>query len=124
MTDNKLSVNYGEIVNITVKYTNNLGVPLKGATINYIWDFGSDIINEDPMNDDFYYFEIDTVDTDGVGQYRIDINAEIENYENQELGMDLIILSIPTSLNGTKTAYTPFSQEIWIWKSQRILSFF
>ncbi|MFX1314970.1 MAG: hypothetical protein ACFE9T_03845, partial [Promethearchaeota archaeon] len=75
---------------------------------------GSGVINEDPINNGFYYFEIDTMDADGVGQYRIDINAEIENYENQELGMDLIILSIPTSLNGTTTPYTPFSQEIWI----------
>jgi hypothetical protein len=114
LMDNKLSVNYGEVVNITVRYTNNLGVPLKGATINYNWKFGSDVINEDPMNNDFYYFEIDTMDTDGAGQYRIDINAEIENYENQELTMDLIILLIPTSLNGTKTAWTPFSKEIWI----------
>jgi len=114
LMNNKLSVNYGEDVNVTVRYTNSLGDPLKGATISYVWQFASGVINEDPINDGFYYFEIDTIDTDGIGQYRIDINAEFENYENQELGFDLIILPIPTSLNGTTTPYTPFSEEIWI----------
>ncbi|MFX0043151.1 MAG: hypothetical protein ACFE8L_09580, partial [Candidatus Hodarchaeota archaeon] len=119
LTDNKLSVIYGEIVNITVRYTNNLGDPLRGATIFYTWKSGSyvidsDVINEDPINDGYYYFEIDTMDSDGAKQYDIDINAEIENYENQVLEMDLIILSIPTSLNGSTVPGKSFPEEVWV----------
>jgi len=56
LMDKRFSVIYREIFNVTVDYFNfNTGDSLNGALITYNWDFGSGVLNDDPIHADLYY---------------------------------------------------------------------
>ncbi|MFW9989045.1 MAG: carboxypeptidase-like regulatory domain-containing protein, partial [Candidatus Odinarchaeota archaeon] len=109
-----VSQNYGELVNITVKYYNNSKSPLKGASITYEW-LGLDPIQiyEDPVKDGYYTATINTSIAEVWGSRSIEIVARLENYTAQTLLFSLSITERPTSLN-SETDLVYISSKVWV----------
>jgi len=117
LANNEISEYYNEDVNITVRYYNVLtSNSLSGATITFDWDYGTGIVNPDPIHIGYYYFKIDTHLAPNIGKYRIEINAILENYTSYYQLIDINILSRPTTINQTSTLLQ-LSPEIYILQS-------
>jgi hypothetical protein len=121
LTTNEVSQNYGEVINITVKYYDtNTDNPLTADIFTYEWDYsaGTVSIEPDPMNPGYYTFELDTSTASIVGKYRIDITASLENHTKIEnYGVYINILSRPTELNGS-TGVIFVSENIYALEAQ------
>ena len=103
LTINEVSQYYGELINITVKYYDNITeIPLTADIFTYEWDYGSGSVGIDSINPGYYTYELDTTDASIVGKYRIDFTASLENHTKIEnFGVYINILSRPTELNGS-----------------------
>ena len=117
-TSNEGSAFWNEMINFTVFYYRSgdfIDGKLKGATLNYIWDYGSGAILQDPIKSEgYYFFQINTSHSPNVGKYQIKISAQLQNYTTiTNFGFFLNILARPTSINGTTTLQY-ISQSIWI----------
>ena len=114
LTNKRISVIYREIVNITVDYFDiNTGNTLPGALITYEWDYGSGILNNDPLHANLYYFGFDSTPTPNVAEYIIDITATLTNYSTIIDSIIIDVLPRPTSINGT-TSLFQISPKIYV----------
>jgi hypothetical protein len=110
----EFSQNYGELVNISTQYYNNSNSPLKGATITYEWLGLAPVqLNEDPINDGYYYTTIDTSIAGSWGVKTLRITASLENYSTQVIITSLNLNKRPTKLNGTTILFYK-SQDVWV----------
>ena len=115
-----LSQNYGELVNLTVKYYNNSDSPLKGATITYEWLSLPPIhFYEDPINIGYYTTTIDTSLAEVWGSRTILITASLENYTTKTLLTSISIAERPTLLNGTNNVIF-LSEDVFALESEYI----
>jgi len=104
LSSNQISKRYGDIVNITLRYfTSDENINLTAESINYEWDYGGPItIDKDPLNPDFYTFSVDLSTIPNIGTYRIDVNAQRENYSSvSDYAIFLNVLERKTIINGT-----------------------
>ena len=106
LTNKRISVIYRESVNITVDYFEiNTGSSLPEALITYEWDYGSGLLNDDPVHANLYYFEFDSTPAPDDAEYIIDITATLTNYSTIADSIIVNILPIPTSINGSTTLF-------------------
>ncbi|MFX1375835.1 MAG: hypothetical protein ACFFA0_08490 [Promethearchaeota archaeon] len=114
LTDNKISVIYGQSVNITIDYFEaGTSDSISGALITYDWDYGSGVLTDDPMHPNFYYFEFDSSSAPTSAEYIIDIGASLANYSTISDSIIVKILARPTSINGTRALFQ-FSPNVYI----------
>lgn len=117
LTNKRLSEIYLEKVNITVDYYNSItSNSLPGAYISYSWDYGSGVLNNDPIHFGLYYFEFDTALAPSDAEYIIDIFATLQNYTSIVDSLIIDILTRPTTINGT-AALLQKTPEIYIFES-------
>jgi len=100
---NKISQYYNELINVTVRYYDAItSNSLTAELVTYDWDYGSGPIDPDPMNPEYYTFELNTALAPIVGIYKIDITASLENHNKiDDFEITLNILLRPTEINGT-----------------------
>jgi hypothetical protein len=114
LTDKKISVIYGQTVNVTIDYfelaTNN---SVNSALISYDWDYGSGTLMDDPLHADFYYFEFDSSSAPTDAEYIVDIGASLANFTTISDTIIVKILPRPTSINGTTTLFQ-FSPDVLV----------
>jgi len=104
LTTNQISASYGDTVNMTLRYsTTENNINLTAETITYEWDYGGPTtINKDPLNPNFYTFSLNLSTIPNIGTYRIDINAQRENYSSvSDYAIYLNVLERETILNGS-----------------------
>ncbi len=105
---------YDELINITIKYCRSDTDALLGdASLNHTWLSSEKVINEDPINDDYFTFTINTSQVASIGIEIIQITAELDNYSSKSLTITLEILVRPTSINGTAILLHN-STSIWV----------
>ncbi|MFX0019199.1 MAG: hypothetical protein ACFFBT_02190 [Promethearchaeota archaeon] len=107
---------FGETINITVKYFTAPDNPIGEAIITFDWlNQPTQYFIADPINIGFYYCTIDTTSAMNVGKYPIIISASKENYSTQisPSGTYFDVLERPTTINGTSDwAYSTI--KIWV----------
>ena len=114
LTDKKISVIYGQTVNVTVDYFElATSDSINGALISYDWDYGAGTLIDDPLHVDFYYFEFDSSSAPTDAEYIIDIGASLANYSTISDTIIIKILPRPTSINGTTTLFQ-FSPDVLV----------
>ncbi|KKM86571.1 hypothetical protein LCGC14_1277660, partial [marine sediment metagenome] len=95
---------FGELINITVKYYTAPNNPLEDATISIDWiSQPTKYFVVDPMNNSFYYCTINTTLATLVGKYPITLFASKTNYTSQTIVSFLEIFERPTEVNGSDT---------------------
>ena len=115
-----VSQNYGELINITVKYYNDSNSPLKGATLTYEWLSLPPIqFYEDPINLGYYTTTIDTSIAQVWGTRTITITATLENHTMQNLLTYISITERPTLLNSTDDVIF-FSKNVFALESEYV----
>ncbi len=105
---------FAELVNVTVRYFIAPDSPLEDAIITFKWlNRPTRYFVVDPIDNEFYYCEIDTSVALNVGKYPITITASRENYTSQTTVSFLEVLERPTAVNGkTDLAYS--SEEVLV----------
>ncbi len=104
LPSNRISTVFLEPANITVDYyESSTNSSLPGAVLTYSWDFGSGILNNDPLHAGKYYFEFDSSLAPSAADYVVDITAFLLNHTLIEDTLLISILARPTSINGTTT---------------------
>jgi len=102
LTVSELKKEFGEFINITVRYYTLPDNPLEDSIITFDWtNQPTKYLIEDPINDGYYYCEIDTALSINVGTYPITIIALKENYTSQTILSFIEVLERPTAINGT-----------------------
>ncbi|MBD3200884.1 MAG: hypothetical protein GF316_12770, partial [Candidatus Lokiarchaeota archaeon] len=102
LTTNKISQNYNELINISLSYNDTLESNLLEAeSFTYSWDYGTGNAFLDPINNGYYYITINTSSAPNIGEYKIDVTAQLQNYTQKEESIFLQILERDTLLNGT-----------------------
>ncbi len=108
------SQTFGEYINLTVKYYNNINSPLKGATLSYEWlSMDSVLFYEDPNNEGYYTATINTTIAEIWGVKSIKVIASLENYSTQTLITSINIGKRPTTLNG-EIDLVYISTKVWV----------
>ncbi|MFX0134995.1 MAG: hypothetical protein ACFFDN_15245 [Candidatus Hodarchaeota archaeon] len=105
---------YNELINITVKYyIDETNQPIYGATLTYDFGLGPIQFYEDPFNEGYYTFTLNTSEL-GDGAFKsIYIFALKENYTAQNFMVLLIVLDRPTNVNFTDDLLPYLSKQIW-----------
>jgi hypothetical protein len=104
LTDKRISTVFLEPVNITVDYyDSDTSSSLLGAVITYSWDYGSGVLNNDPVHPGYYYLEFDSSLAPSDADYVLEITAFLLNHSLIEDTLLVSILPRPTSINGTTT---------------------
>ena len=114
LTIAKFEKEFGEVINITVRYYTAPDNPIEGATITLIWlTYPTKYFIEDPINDGFYYCTIDTAEAMNIGKYPLNIIASKENFTSQLNIPFLDVLERPTAINGT-TDWAYSTIKVWV----------
>lgn len=99
---NVLTVDYNVRVNVSVRYFESLtSTSISNAKLFYDWQPTLNPVEfyQDPINPNYYVFELNTSDVANVGKYRIEITAYKENYTKQTaFGFDIQIQARRTIL--------------------------
>lgn len=117
LTNKRISTIFLELVNITVDFfDNDTKSSLPGAELLYSWDYGSGILNNDPLHAGKYFFEFDSALAPSDADYVIDITAFLLNYSFIEDSILISILQRPTTINDTISLFQS-SPDIYVLES-------
>ncbi|NVM34266.1 MAG: hypothetical protein HWN81_01640 [Candidatus Lokiarchaeota archaeon] len=109
-----LKKEFGELINITVRYYGLPDNPLEDPIITFKWiNQPTKYFVEDPVHNGYYYCEIDTSPAINVGTYPITITASKENYTSQTIFSSLQVLERPTTLNG-ESDLVYINSKVWV----------
>ncbi|MFX1487892.1 MAG: hypothetical protein ACFFBI_02005 [Promethearchaeota archaeon] len=118
LTDKRVTVVYGEIVNIVADFHElSSGIPLNGALISYSWDYGSGMFIDDPIHPDLYYIEFDSTPAPSTAEYIINILAILTNYSTISDSIIVSILPRPTSINDETGLFQDFP-DVYVLKTK------
>ncbi|MFX1442739.1 MAG: hypothetical protein ACFFHV_04935 [Promethearchaeota archaeon] len=105
---------YGEIVELAVKFYNDTNNPLQSATITFKWTFSATKhFQIHPIDSDYYYLSFNTSEAFATSIYPITITASLENYSIQIVTSYLNVLERKTSLNG-KVDLVYMTKRVWV----------
>ena len=123
LTDPSFISYFDELTNITLKYSiNESDEPLDNAVLTYTW-IGQESVQffEDPLNNGFYTFTINTSNAQTTGLKIISIIASYENYSTQSnFLIYLNILARQTTLN-EQSELVYLSPKIWVQQEQNFI---
>jgi len=101
----KIPEYYGGLINISLTYNDTIKSTILGdKLLTYSWNYGNGSVLKDPLSSNYYYILINTSLVSDIGEYNIQIAAQLHNNSNINVlngSFSLNIRSRPTLLNGT-----------------------
>lgn len=105
LTTNKIPEYYGELINISLTYNDTIkSIILEEKLLTYSWNYGNGSVLMDPLSNKYYYILINTSLVSDIGEYNIQIAAQLQYNSNINVlnrNFTLKIINRPTLLNGT-----------------------